>query len=997
MGRFRIRLGGALLAVAMMTATAGGAQAVPRQYEGPATAGAVAARPPLRVLVLGDSYSAGNGAGSYYGAPGCYRSHQDYAEVFAATVRKAPYNQPATVINAACSGAVTADFTHSKSGRPPELDAVNTHQDVVFLTIGGNDVDFADIVTQCLVELTRQGAKCDADLARAEHLLGDGTVSKRITTVLRGIRARTNTSARIVLLGYPFLEGDQHYTVPVGPGKNARQVQVGKRLHALGVAGDAMDKAIVKSLDTPTSGSPFVFVSTQALFNGPPYHGLYAAKTNPKRWMVQPVADKTVSRMTYYHPNPTGWAQEGRLLARSAGVPVARTYPRITTTALPDATAGLPYSAPLTTADHRQGTWEITAGTLPAGLKLVGATITGTPQAVGASSATVQFTDVSGLTATAQVTLRTGVRPPVILNWTAPLSVDPQAGPGRAIACADADRCVVTDRMGYATALRDGAWPRPAPVDPSHADSLKSVSCVPARPADPPFCAAAGSGSISTWNGSRWTRSEAVPGAAGGVLVSCATSTFCGYVDAFNDVYLWDGTAFGAPTELGPGTDDITALACPATTLCVAGTREGATWSYSDDSWTGPVSLSPDGLSQLACPTVTFCLALDNAHHAYTFDGTSWRAAPAPPADSAPEPAAMSCASATYCLAFDNMADFSVYDGARWSDWQGAGFWYAPAAVSCTAVSACHAVDLVGNAYALTGDGWSGRTAADPYRGGWPSVSCVGTSCTASDRNGNTWTTEGDRQTSLPELTDTYAQGSIWGMTSVSCAGTFCALTDMIGGATTRSGGAWSGVYLADPQNARLDAVALSCASASFCAAVDDSGWAITWNGSHWAAPVQLETYRGEYGLSAVSCATAAFCVAVSGHGTAYRWTGTAWTATATAPTGTLNSLSCPTTTWCAAVMYGGGVETFDGHEWSAIALVDPGHDLFSVSCPVASFCAATDNAGQALTWNGVAWSQPIQISDTPNLTRISCGSSSFCAAVTSDGTELFGTGSPAL
>ena len=58
----------------------------------------------LSILVLGDSYPAGNGAGDYYGAKGCWRSHMNYGEDYARLVEAAPYTQAARATNAACSG-----------------------------------------------------------------------------------------------------------------------------------------------------------------------------------------------------------------------------------------------------------------------------------------------------------------------------------------------------------------------------------------------------------------------------------------------------------------------------------------------------------------------------------------------------------------------------------------------------------------------------------------------------------------------------------------------------------------------------------------------------------------------------------------------------------------------------------------------------------------------------------------------------------------------------
>jgi hypothetical protein len=83
----------------------------------------VAPRPDLSILVLGDSYSAGNGAGDYFGAKGCWRSRRNYAQDYAHLIEARPIAQRAAVTNAACSGATTSWFFNSEHGRRPELDA----------------------------------------------------------------------------------------------------------------------------------------------------------------------------------------------------------------------------------------------------------------------------------------------------------------------------------------------------------------------------------------------------------------------------------------------------------------------------------------------------------------------------------------------------------------------------------------------------------------------------------------------------------------------------------------------------------------------------------------------------------------------------------------------------------------------------------------------------------------------------------------------------------
>ena len=121
----------------------------------------------LRILVVGDSYSAGNGAGDYYGRAGCRRSHKNYAEDYAGLIEAAPYRQPASVTDAACSGATTSWFFNKESGRPPEISAVNHSYDVIFLTIGGND---STSEASCrTVSLPRHGTEPTADRISRRH------------------------------------------------------------------------------------------------------------------------------------------------------------------------------------------------------------------------------------------------------------------------------------------------------------------------------------------------------------------------------------------------------------------------------------------------------------------------------------------------------------------------------------------------------------------------------------------------------------------------------------------------------------------------------------------------------------------------------------------------------------------------------------------------------------------------------------------------------------
>ncbi|MFT4228485.1 VWA domain-containing protein [Micropruina sp.] len=105
-----------------------------------------------RAAVLGDSFSAGDGAhatvGDYADAE-CRRSAKQYAyRLF-----------PDAVDNFACTGAVMSDLTsQGPSHRPSQLqqlrNALNagSNYDAVLLTIGGNDIGFVSIARNCLAQ-----------------------------------------------------------------------------------------------------------------------------------------------------------------------------------------------------------------------------------------------------------------------------------------------------------------------------------------------------------------------------------------------------------------------------------------------------------------------------------------------------------------------------------------------------------------------------------------------------------------------------------------------------------------------------------------------------------------------------------------------------------------------------------------------------------------------------------------------------------------------------
>jgi lysophospholipase L1-like esterase len=141
----------------------------------------------VRYVALGDSYSSGLGAGSYISGSGsCQRSTKAYSALWAAA------NAPASYVSVACSGATTTSVI---SG---QLSALSTSTTLVSITVGGNDVGFANIMTTCVLSGTTE---CVAAVQAAENK-AQTQLPGLLDSVYNGISARA-PNARVVVLSYP--------------------------------------------------------------------------------------------------------------------------------------------------------------------------------------------------------------------------------------------------------------------------------------------------------------------------------------------------------------------------------------------------------------------------------------------------------------------------------------------------------------------------------------------------------------------------------------------------------------------------------------------------------------------------------------------------------------------------------------------------------------------------------------------------------------------------
>ncbi|MGW0708196.1 SGNH/GDSL hydrolase family protein [Streptomyces sp. NPDC002643] len=171
MRKFTSAVAAALMTVAGLTAASGSAQAATT----------------AEYVALGDSYASGVGAGSYDPASGdCKRSTKNYPHLWAAA------NPEYALKDVSCSGATIKDI------REKQLSALSASTNLVTVTVGGNDAQFAYVAQTCL---TNTESACQvatgymADYAK-------NALSDSLAGLYKDIKARA-PKALVLVLGYP--------------------------------------------------------------------------------------------------------------------------------------------------------------------------------------------------------------------------------------------------------------------------------------------------------------------------------------------------------------------------------------------------------------------------------------------------------------------------------------------------------------------------------------------------------------------------------------------------------------------------------------------------------------------------------------------------------------------------------------------------------------------------------------------------------------------------
>ena len=286
-----------LLAAVIPLATAGVAAAEPEQA------------PVQRYVALGDSYAAGPLVPIPTGQPaGCLRSNRNYPSVVAETLGISEFR------DVSCSAATTENITGPQDvplgTNPPQLDALAADTELVTISIGGNDIGFGDIVTECAQRSPLQptGSAC------RDHYTAGGTdeLAERIDEaapdvagVLAAIDSRA-PNARVLLVGYPAILPDEgpgcFPLVPFSPGDVAYLRGVEKDLNAM--------------LAAQAAGTGMEFVDTYT-----PSIGHDACQLPGTKWVEGLVPTAPAAPV---HPNALGMAKIGAVVAGALDGAAAR-------------------------------------------------------------------------------------------------------------------------------------------------------------------------------------------------------------------------------------------------------------------------------------------------------------------------------------------------------------------------------------------------------------------------------------------------------------------------------------------------------------------------------------------------------------------------------------------------------------------------------------------------------------------------------------------------
>ena len=225
-----------------------------------------------------------------------------------------------------------------------------------------------------------------------------------------------------ILSGTPSVSGTSNFTVQVTDSASATATKsfsltISAPGPAIGFSPTALSFAAVQGAGTPAS--QMVFISNTgggtlnwfAVWTGGTFLSLSGATWGTNSGTITALVNLGGLTAGTYSGNiqvsATGASNTPQNIPVTLTVSAQQTPLSITSTALPPASVGAPYSATLSaTGGAPPYTWSLYSGTLPAGLALsAGGTLSGMPTTAGSSTFTAQVTDSNSARATQQFTV----------------------------------------------------------------------------------------------------------------------------------------------------------------------------------------------------------------------------------------------------------------------------------------------------------------------------------------------------------------------------------------------------------------------------------------------------------------------------------------------------------------------------------------------------------------------------------------------------------------
>ncbi|MFD0403559.1 SGNH/GDSL hydrolase family protein [Kitasatospora sp. NPDC059811] len=221
----------------------------------------------VNYVALGDSYSAGVGAGSYLSDSGnCKRSTNAYPYLWKNA------HSPSSFSFVACSGARTGDVLSN------QISALSSSTTLVSLSVGGNDAGFADTMKTCVLE---SDSTCLSAVSAAQNYARN-TLPAQLDKVYSTIHTKA-PNAHVVVLGYPHL-------YKIG-GSCILGISDTKRA-AINGAADTLDEVIAKRV----ANAGFSFGDVRSIFTE---HEICGSLTTWLNSATLPVDES-------YHPKAAG-------------------------------------------------------------------------------------------------------------------------------------------------------------------------------------------------------------------------------------------------------------------------------------------------------------------------------------------------------------------------------------------------------------------------------------------------------------------------------------------------------------------------------------------------------------------------------------------------------------------------------------------------------------------------------------------------------------------